>query len=86
MSQLPVEELEFGASKSRRFEQNRITLHKLLSVFKKIHIDDKDAESFGISIDTYGMQIAALGIARNLIVVTNNLIEFERVPSICLEN
>ncbi len=96
VSAISVVELEYGASKSLRVEQNRITLHKFLSAFEIVPFDDKDAESFGIirahleklgtPIGAYDMQIAAQGIARNLIVVTNNMNEFERVPSLRLEN
>jgi tRNA(fMet)-specific endonuclease VapC len=96
VSAISVAELEYGASKSQHVEQNRTTLHKFLSAFEILPFDDRDAESFGIirahlekrgtPIGAYDMQIAAQGIAKGIIVVTNNVREFERVPSLHVEN
>ena len=96
ISSISVAELEYGVSKSRYTEQNSKTLHKFLSAFEILPFDDRDAESFGMiraylekmgtPIGAYDMQIAAQGIARNITVVTNNIREFERVPSLHVEN
>ena len=96
VSAISVAELEYGASKSQHVGLNRTTLHKFLSAFEILPFDDRDAESFGIirahlekmgtPIGAYDMQIAAQGIARGIIVVTNNVREFERVPSLHVEN
>jgi tRNA(fMet)-specific endonuclease VapC len=69
---------------------------KFLSAFEILPFDDKDAESFGVirahlenigsPIGAYDLQIAAQGVARDIVVVTNNVREFERVPSLCVEN
>ena len=96
VSAISAAELEYGASKSQFVEQNRTTLHKFLSAFEILPFNDQDAESFGairahlekmgIPIGAYDMQIAAQGIARDIVVVTNNVREFERVPSLRVEN
>lgn len=96
VSAISVAELEFGVSKSRFIEENRTALHKFLSAFEILSFDDRDAESFGAiraflerkgtPIGSYDMLIAAQGVARNLTVVTNNVREFERVPSLRVVN
>ena len=96
VSAISVAELEYGVSKSLYVEKNRTTLHKFLSAFEILPFDDRDAESFGIvrahlekmgtPIGAYDMQIAAQGITRDIIVVTNNVREFERVPTLRVEN
>ncbi len=40
----------------------------------------------GTPVGPYDIQIAALGIARNLTVVTHNTGEFSRVPNLRLED
>jgi tRNA(fMet)-specific endonuclease VapC len=96
VSAISVAEIEYGVSKSQHMDQNRTTLHKFLSAFEILPFDDRDAESFGVirahlekkgtPIGTYDMQIAAQGIGRDIVVVTNNVREFERVPSLRVEN
>ena len=56
----------------------------------------EDAEAYGIIraylektgkiIGPYDMQIAAQGLARNLIVITNNYDEFSRIPELKVED
>jgi tRNA(fMet)-specific endonuclease VapC len=96
VSAISVAELEYGISKSQHKERNRTILQKFLSAFEILPFDDKDAESFGVirahlenigsPIGAYDLQIAAQGVARDIVVVTNNVREFERVPSLCVEN
>mgnify|MGYP000995002247 CR=1 FL=1 len=45
-----------------------------------------DLERKGQIIGPYDMQIAAQTLTRNLILVTNNTAEFERIPGLKLEN
>jgi tRNA(fMet)-specific endonuclease VapC len=40
----------------------------------------------GTPVEPYDLQIASRCLARNLILVTNNVKEFERVPNLKLEN
>ena len=96
VSAITVAELEYGAAKSKFTDINRTTLHKFLSAFEILPFDDRDAVAFGAirafleqngtPIGGYDMQIAAQGLARGLTVVTNNVREFERVPSLQVGN
>ncbi len=96
VSAVSVAELEYGVSKSRYAGKNKSALHKFLSAFEILPFDDRDAESYGMlrayleasgtPIGAYDMQIAAQGLSRGATVVTNNIREFERVPSLRVEN
>jgi len=96
ISSISVAELEYGASKSNRRDQNRMALYNFLSPFEIIPFDTRDAEIYGIIraelerqgkvIGPYDMQLAAQALARNLIFVTNNTAEFTRIKKLTLEN
>ena len=96
LSSISLGELEYGVSKSKDREKNRIALIDFISAFDIVPFDDNDAEIYGLIradlerkgtiIGSYDMQIAAQAISRNLILVTNNIKEFSRVNGIKLEN
>jgi tRNA(fMet)-specific endonuclease VapC len=96
LSSISLAELEYGASKSKDREKNRQAIINFASAFDIIEFDDNDAEVYGLIraelerkgqlIGPYDMQIAAQAISRNLILVTNNISEFSRIPNIKLEN
>uniref|UniRef100_A0A7C3EEK3 Ribonuclease VapC n=1 Tax=Gracilinema caldarium TaxID=215591 RepID=A0A7C3EEK3_9SPIR len=96
LSAISVGELEYGICKSRNRERNKIALVDFVSGFDILPFDDTDAEVFGIVraelekrgqvIGSYDMQIAAQAIARDLILVTNNTREFERIKDLKFEN
>ncbi|AEJ18446.1 type II toxin-antitoxin system tRNA(fMet)-specific endonuclease VapC [Gracilinema caldarium] len=96
LSAISVGELEYGVCKSRNRERNKIALVDFVSGFDILPFDDADAEVFGIVraelekrgqvIGSYDMQIAAQAIARDLILVTNNTREFERIKDLKFEN
>jgi len=96
ISSVTVSELEYGASKSARRDQNRNAIYNFLSPFEIITFDARDAEIYGIIraelenkgniIGPYDMQLAAQALARDLIFVTNNIDEFNRIPKIKIEN
>ncbi len=96
LSAISIAELEYGASKSKNREINRNALIHFASAFDIIAFNDDDAEVFGLIraglekrgkiIGPYDLQIAAQAISRNLILVTNNTKEFERVENLRLEN
>jgi tRNA(fMet)-specific endonuclease VapC len=96
ISSISVAELEYGVSKSKRQEQNRSALYNFLSPFEIITFDGRDAEIYGIIraelesqgklIGPYDLQLAAQALARNLIFVTNNTVEFSRIKMLKLEN
>jgi tRNA(fMet)-specific endonuclease VapC len=96
LSSISLAELEYGVSKSNNRDKNRIALLHFASAFDLLDFNDVDAEAFGAIradlerkgqiIGPYDMQIAAQALTRNLILVTNNTAEFERIPGLKLEN
>ena len=96
LSAVSIGELEYGAAKSSNREKNRNALIQFASAFDILPFDDTDAEIYGLIradlekrgeiIGPYDMQIAAQAIARDLILVTNNTKEFERIPNMRIEN
>ena len=96
ISTITVAELEYGVSKSKKRDQNRLALRNFLSAFEIITFDTKDAEIFGIirsdlenrgePIGPYDMQLTAQALARDLVLVSNNTNEFNRVKKLKLEN
>jgi tRNA(fMet)-specific endonuclease VapC len=96
LSSITLAELEYGASKSRYREKNRLALLGFVSPFEVIPFDGKDAELFGLirtrleslgkTIGPYDMQIAAQAVNRNYTLVTNNVKEFERIPMLKVDN
>jgi tRNA(fMet)-specific endonuclease VapC len=96
ISAVSVAELEYGAAKSLRREQNRAALLNFVSAFHILPFDERDAEYYGLIradlesrgalIGAYDLQIAAQALARGLTLVTNNLKEFRRIKNLKLEN
>jgi len=96
ISSISVAELEYGASKSSRRDQNRIALYNFLSPFEILPFDIRDVEIYGIIraelerqgkvIGPYDIQIAAQALTRDLILVTKNTAEFKRIKKLKLEN
>jgi len=96
LSAVSLAELEYGASKSRWREKNRTALLRFVAAFDIVPFDDRDAEVYGLIrarlersghvIGPYGMQIAAQAITRGLVLVTNHVEEFRRVPDLSIEN
>lgn len=96
ISAITVAELEYGIAKSLYPEKNKTALIEFLSSFEIIPFNDIDAEVFGsirdylnkrgTPIGPYDLQIASQCLARELILVTNNIKEFERVPNLSIEN
>ena len=96
LSAVSLAELEYGVSKSKNRDKNRLALLDFISAFDIVPFDDSDAEIFGIIradlekkgqiIGSYDMQIAAQAITKDLILVTNNTREFERIVNLKLEN
>jgi tRNA(fMet)-specific endonuclease VapC len=96
LSSISLAELEYGVSKSSNRDKNRSALLHFASAFDLLDFNDIDAEAFGVIradlerkgqiIGPYDMQIASQALTRNLILVTNNTAEFERIPGLKLEN
>ena len=96
ISSVTLYELEYGAEKSKWGERNRNNLMLFLSPFSIIPFDSNDAyyagiirnylEEKGTLIGPYDIQIAAQGLARNMVVLTHNVDEFKRVPDLKTED
>lgn len=89
-------ELFYGAKRSNNPDRN-LTLQKgFLNRFTSLPFDDIAAEIFGdirshlanlgTPIGPYDLQIAAIALANNLILVTHNIDEFRRVEGLQLED
>jgi tRNA(fMet)-specific endonuclease VapC len=96
ISTLTIAELEYGVENSSKIEVNRIALIKFLSIFNTLSFDDLDATHYGrlksrlkrtgFVIGPIDMLLAAQTLSKDLILVTNNTKEFERVEGLKIEN
>lgn len=96
ISPVVVHELYYGAYKSSRVEHNLETLRLLLADFAVLDFDQNDAvvsgairaslAMKGAPIGPYDVLIAGQAKARNLVLVTNNIRELERVDGLAVED
>ena len=96
ISSLTVAELEYGVENSLKIEKNRIALLKFISIFNILNFDDSDAIDYGrlkVKLRKKGqiigpidMLLAAQALNKNMIFVTNNVKEFERVEELRIED
>ena len=96
ISTVTVGELIYGAERSSQAEKNMEILEGMFARLEVLPFNTQDAAHFGQlraelyaegkPIGPYDMMIAGQARAQGLILVTNNLREFERVPGLRLEN
>ena len=96
ISAVTLGELVFGAEHSQQVERNLTDIEALVARLEVLPLDSKAAYHFGRiraalytigqPIGPYDMLIAGHARASGLILVTNNINEFERVPGLLLEN
>jgi tRNA(fMet)-specific endonuclease VapC len=96
ISSITYAELFYGICKSSKPEVNRFALLNFLSAIEILPFDDLAAEEYGrIRFDlkqkgnligANDLLIAAHAKSRNIVLVTNNTKEFERVQGLRLEN
>lgn len=96
VSSITIAELEYGVAKSQFPEKNKIALIEFLSIFNILPFDDTDAVEFGMIktdlekkgriIGPMDLLIAGQAKSKKLILVTNNIKEFERVEGLKIEN
>ena len=89
-------ELIYGAEKSARVEQNLAVLETFAARLKIAVFDTLSAIHFGQvraelsqkgkTIGPYDMMIAGHARALGLVLITNNVRDFERVPGLRVEN
>lgn len=95
ISSITASELAFGVEKSGS-ERNKQALNKFLSPIDILPYDDQaiwhyaqlrhHLQSSGKTIGSLDMLIAAHALALDVVLVTNNIKEFERIPHLKLEN
>lgn len=96
ISAITLAELEHGVEKSASPDKNRAALMQFLSILDVLPFDDMSAGEYGnicadlqkkgTPIGTMDMLIAGHARAEKLILVTNNVREFVRVPDLMIEN
>jgi len=89
-------ELMYGVQKSTKTAKNRERLNQFFLPFESLSFDDNCAavyseiraslEKKGNVIGAYDMQIAAIAIRYNLILVTHNTKEFLRIANLKIED
>ena len=89
-------ELFYGSLRSANPELNLRLQQEFLSQFLSLPFDDQSAVVFGeiraqlaakgTPIGAYDLQVAAIALANNLILVTHNTKEFSRIPQLQLED
>ena len=96
ISSITIAELEYGVQNSTQIDKNKLALLKFISIFNVIDFSDHDATVYGNMktllrkkgklFGPLDMLIAAHALSRELILVTNNTTEFEKVEGLRLED
>ncbi|MBW4516261.1 MAG: type II toxin-antitoxin system VapC family toxin [Timaviella obliquedivisa GSE-PSE-MK23-08B] len=96
VSSITVAELEYGAYKSQRIEQNRVALGQFLTPLEVLPFDEQSTQIYGnlrAALEHQGniigamdLLIAAQAKSLGLTLVTNNTSEFSRIPDLNLQN
>jgi len=96
ISSITIMEMEYGLQRSKIKDLTREALIDFILPFEIINFNSGDAyeygkirahlESIGKPIGAYDLQLAAQAISRKLILVTNNVKEFSKIPEIEIEN
>lgn len=89
-------ELYYGACRSAKKEQNLALYELFFSQYISLPFDGNSAKIYGeiradlsrrgTPIGAYDFQIAAIALAHNLILVTHNTQEFQRIQNLKLED
>jgi tRNA(fMet)-specific endonuclease VapC len=89
-------ELFYGAMKSNTPQRTLANQQQFLDLFRSLPFDDEAATVYGrirahlaalgTPIGANDLQIAAIALTHNLILVTHNTREFSRVPGLRLED
>ena len=96
ISSITISELIYGAEKSPNVDKNLEAIEEFVSHLDVLPYDAKASQHYGqikAALEKRGeiigendIHIAAHAISQGLILVTNNLREFKRVPNLALEN
>jgi len=96
ISSITLSELIYGAEKSANVDKNLEAIEEFISHLEVFPYNAKASQHYGqikAALEKKGeiigendIHIAAHAISQGLILVTNNLREFKRVPNLALEN
>jgi len=96
ISTITLFELQYGVENSRHRERSEGALAKFLLPLNIIDLDRPaaleaaiiraDLKKQGVPIGPYDLLIAGLARSRDMILVTNNTQEFNRIPGLHVEN
>lgn len=95
ISEITLAELKFGVENSAKREKNQKVLDdflsgvKILPIYHSINLyasEKARLRKAGTPIDDFDLLIGATAIAHNLVMVTNNIKEFERIKGIDIED
>ena len=96
VSAITLSELEYGVAKSSRPEQNKLALTAFLAPIEILPYDDLAAHQYGglrahlerkgTPIGSLDMLIASHALSLKCTLVSNNEVEFRRVPKLKIEN
>ena len=96
ISSITLSELIYGAEKSQNVDKNLEAIEEFISHLDVLSYDAKASQHYGqikAALEKKGeiigendIHIAAHSISQGLILVSNNLKEFRRVPNLALEN
>jgi tRNA(fMet)-specific endonuclease VapC len=96
ISSITLSELIYGAEKSPNVDKNLEAIEEFVSHLDVLPYDAKASQHYGqikVALEKRGeiigendIHIAAHAISQGLILVTNNLREFKRVPNLAREN
>jgi tRNA(fMet)-specific endonuclease VapC len=92
---ITVSELYFGAYNSTKVEQNLATADNFIRNISVLFLDQSlkkfgeikaKLRKAGTPVADFDLLIASVAIRENLILVTNNIRHYQRIPNIQLEN
>ncbi|MBT8567944.1 type II toxin-antitoxin system VapC family toxin [Polynucleobacter paneuropaeus] len=96
ISSITLSELIYGAEKSANVDKNLEAVEDFVSHLDVLSYDARASQQYGqikaslekrgVLIGENDIHIAAHAISQGLILVSNNLKEFKRVPNLALEN
>ena len=95
ISEITLAELYYGASKSKRKEEQIRDVHIIADMFEVIPISDSLElygdnrfllEKQGMRIDDFDLLIGTTAVANNLTIVTDNVKHLARIPNAQIEN
>jgi len=96
ISSVTVAEMMYGVAKSQHKDKNKSALESFLAPLEIVDFDIKAAqhygtvraylEKMGTAIGAYDLMIAAHALSLDLVLVTNNEREFQRISDLVIEN